>query len=193
MARLDTPLLSFHARGQIAKTLVAYVWKGLDCVREYVVPHDPKSPLQLIARHNFRRSIHAWRIYLQDLDVVDAWHRLAAQDPRPLTGYTAAYSELIYAFQLINEPSFVAALTPVAGGNAQFKMLNMEDGSQGAEPGHFHIYRGSEVDAMSLFDSQPIDPAGDVNVTGLVFPGSTVYLQLVKQQIRSGIHRMTVA
>ncbi len=193
MARLQTPLLSFHARGQLAKTIVAYVWKGVDCVREYVIPRDPKSPLQLIARHNFRRSIKAWQLYLQDPDVVSAWQRLAGQDPRPLNSYTAAYSELIYAFKVINNPSFVTALTPVAGGSAEFKMLNMEDGTQGDEPGDFHIYVGRDVDNMALYDSQPIDSAGNVNVAGLLWPGSLVYMQLVKQQIRSGIHRMTVA
>jgi len=38
MAKVRGPLFSLGASGQLAKTLVYLSWKGLDTVREYVIP-----------------------------------------------------------------------------------------------------------------------------------------------------------
>ena len=191
MATLQTPFLSFHASGQIAKTVVAYAWKGIDCLREYVVGHDPNTPLQQAARHNFSRSILAWQLYLQPANTVDAWQRAAGKDPRPVVSYTEAYSQLIPAFQTLDAPSFATDCVAEPAGNAYFQMQNMDDGSDGDEPGDFHVYAGPDTDSIVLIDSLPIDPHGKVNVSGLPFPNYTVFLQLVKTQMRSGIHRIT--
>ncbi|MBA7535642.1 hypothetical protein ES705_27900 [subsurface metagenome] len=50
MAKLKAPLLSFGASGQIAKTLVYLPWKGLNCVRSYVIPANPKTTGQVTQR-----------------------------------------------------------------------------------------------------------------------------------------------
>ena len=50
MAKLKAPLLSFGASGAIAKSLVYFPWKGLNVVREYVIPSNPKSTLQVTQR-----------------------------------------------------------------------------------------------------------------------------------------------
>lgn len=46
MAKLNAPLFSFRASGAIAKALVYFGWKGLNVVRSYVVPTNPKSQAQ---------------------------------------------------------------------------------------------------------------------------------------------------
>lgn len=46
MAKLKGPLFSFGASGQIAKTLVYFPWKGLNVVRQHVVPTNPQTTLQ---------------------------------------------------------------------------------------------------------------------------------------------------
>jgi len=46
MAKLKAPLLSLGASGAIGKSLVFFPWKGLDVVREYVIPANPKTDLQ---------------------------------------------------------------------------------------------------------------------------------------------------
>lgn len=46
MAKLKGPLFSLGASGAIGKTLVFFGWKGLDVVREYVVPSNPKTDAQ---------------------------------------------------------------------------------------------------------------------------------------------------
>ena len=50
MAKLKAPLLSLGASGAIGKALVFFNWKGLDVAREYVIPANPKSTLQLAQR-----------------------------------------------------------------------------------------------------------------------------------------------
>lgn len=50
MAKLKAPLLSLGASQQIGKSLVFYPWKGLDVVREYVIPSNPKTSGQTTQR-----------------------------------------------------------------------------------------------------------------------------------------------
>lgn len=46
MAKLNAPLFSFNASGKIANALVYFGWKGLDVVRSYVIPANPKTTAQ---------------------------------------------------------------------------------------------------------------------------------------------------
>ncbi|GAI72085.1 unnamed protein product [marine sediment metagenome] len=50
MAKLKGPLFSLGASQQLGKTLVYFAWKGLNVVREYVVPANPKTALQQTQR-----------------------------------------------------------------------------------------------------------------------------------------------
>lgn len=43
MAKLKAPLMSLGASGALGKALVFFGWKGLDVVREYVVPSNPQT------------------------------------------------------------------------------------------------------------------------------------------------------
>lgn len=62
MAKLKAPLLSLGASQQLGKALVFFPWKGLDVVREYVIPSNPKTALQTTQRGyltNIVTRIHA--------------------------------------------------------------------------------------------------------------------------------------
>ena len=50
MAKLKAPLLSLGAAGAIGKSMVFFNWKGIDAVREYVIPANPKSTPQQTQR-----------------------------------------------------------------------------------------------------------------------------------------------
>lgn len=50
MAKLKAPLLSLGASGAIGKSLVFFGWKGIDCVREYAIPANPKTDAQVTHR-----------------------------------------------------------------------------------------------------------------------------------------------
>lgn len=50
MAKLKAPLMSLGASGQLGKALVYFGWKGVDVVREYVVPSNPRTAPQTTQR-----------------------------------------------------------------------------------------------------------------------------------------------
>lgn len=50
MAKLKAPLMSLGATGQLGKALVFFNWKGLDVVREYVIPSNPRTSGQTTQR-----------------------------------------------------------------------------------------------------------------------------------------------
>lgn len=50
MAKLKAPLFSLGAAGAIGEALVYFGWKGLNVVREYVVPSNPKTSGQTTQR-----------------------------------------------------------------------------------------------------------------------------------------------
>lgn len=82
MAKLKAPLLSLGASGAISKTLVFFGWKGLNVVREYVVPSNPQTSLQTVQRG-----------YVTD--AVAEIHATQAQAANPLTSEDqVAYSTL---------------------------------------------------------------------------------------------------
>jgi len=82
MAKLKGPLFSFGAAGAIGKTLVYFGWKGLDVVREYVIPANPQTTPQTTQRG-----------YLTD--AVAATHTAQAHETKPLSeGDSTAYALL---------------------------------------------------------------------------------------------------
>jgi hypothetical protein len=46
MAKVDGPLMSISARGQIAKSIVFFPWKGRNVVRQWLKPTQPNSTKQ---------------------------------------------------------------------------------------------------------------------------------------------------
>jgi len=75
VAKLKSPLLSLGASGAIGKTLVFFGWKGLDVVREYVIPANPKTAAQNTQRGYVTAAVAA--IHAAE---TDATHPLVAID-----------------------------------------------------------------------------------------------------------------
>ncbi|MBA7569781.1 hypothetical protein ES708_11522 [subsurface metagenome] len=57
MAKLKAPLLSLGAAGQLGKTLVFFAWKGLNVVREYVVPSYSRTTPQATQRDYLKAAV----------------------------------------------------------------------------------------------------------------------------------------
>lgn len=57
MAKLKSPLLSLGASGQLGKSIVFTPWKGLDNVREYVIPANPRTSGQNTQRGYFTAAV----------------------------------------------------------------------------------------------------------------------------------------
>ena len=43
MAKVYMPLLSAQASGKLAKSMVHFYWKGLNVVRQWVIPTNPRD------------------------------------------------------------------------------------------------------------------------------------------------------
>ena len=89
MAKLKAPLMSFGASGKLAGSLVFFPWKGVDAVREYVVPANPKSTLQLAQRAHLTWAVLTWHAFTYtDADRV-AWNRYAGTLANIMSGFNA--------------------------------------------------------------------------------------------------------
>jgi len=62
VAKLKGPLFSLGASQQLGKALVFFGWKGLDVVREYVIPSNPKTSGQTTQRGYLTEAIRLLRI-----------------------------------------------------------------------------------------------------------------------------------
>ena len=61
MVRVTGPFLSLDARGTLADTLTGSFWRGINYIRERVVPHNPKSTEQTAVRGVLTDGVSKWR------------------------------------------------------------------------------------------------------------------------------------
>lgn len=93
MAKVNAPLFSFNASGKLASSLVFFGWKGLDVVRSYVVPSNPKTAGQTTQRGYFTAAVAAIHAALalaaNPLDAADkvAYALLASTRAKPRTWF----------------------------------------------------------------------------------------------------------
>jgi len=192
MTKVRTPLMSFDARGKVAKALVFSSHKGQPLAREYVRPNDPETAPQVTQRSYFQTALNAWRNYLTDSDVRAAWNIAAARDQRPLSGYNLAMASMLRIVPAGDPASYDHQ--PRAGGGQVviFHVLNIFDGGDAAEAGNFDLYTGPDPDHLLLDSSLPIFH-GDLVSTDQGDPGDVVFAQIRKDgQPRSGIQRFVL-
>lgn len=96
MAKLKAPLLSLGASGKLGDALVFFNWKGIDVVREYVVPTNPDTPLQRVQRGYLRDAVttihraQARVTYAIDRDDTIAYAAKAAALGKTMTWFNMA-------------------------------------------------------------------------------------------------------
>jgi len=132
MAKVNAPLLSFEARGQIAKAAVYFPWKGINAVRQYVVPANPKSANQVTQRGYMTDAVAEWHGMTPTALDVTAWNRYAGVLAKIMSGFNAMCKAFITEILLgnvwerinhgstsdVTTTSFVAIVHKGAGGNA---------------------------------------------------------------------------
>lgn len=79
MAKTSGPLLSFGARGQIGKTMVASKWRGVPYMRQHVIPSNPNTVAQQGVRKLFAFLREAWKT--APAEVLDVWNAFAQGRP----------------------------------------------------------------------------------------------------------------
>jgi len=95
MAKLKAPLLSLGASGAIGKTLVYFPWKGINAVREYVIPTNPQTDLQIAQRAFIKEVVSLLHTQMTDAtdpfeaDDKSAYLWLASLSKTPITWFNA--------------------------------------------------------------------------------------------------------
>lgn len=122
MAKVTAPFFGFHARNQINKALVYFVWKGINAVRTWVVPANPKTVGQVAQRGNFAALVAYWHSGHFTARDIGSWNRAAtAVKFKPQSGFNrfvGFYRELyflgwslLYLFNAIDASTAANAFT----------------------------------------------------------------------------------
>ena len=61
MAKVIGPIFSLDARGSLGKALTYSIRKGVNYVRQFTTPKDPKQDAQLQNRGAFQDGVSKWR------------------------------------------------------------------------------------------------------------------------------------
>lgn len=81
MAKVSGPLLSFSASGQIANAQVYANWRGIQYVRQKVIPANPNTSAQQLTRNTFSWLSNIWKFGITEFQL--PW--TAASQGQPLT------------------------------------------------------------------------------------------------------------
>lgn len=106
MAKLKAPLMSLGASQQLGKALVFFAWKGINVVREYVIPSNPKTTLQNTQRGYLTTlvaAIHAAQaraVSPLNSDDVMAYSALASAKGKIMTWFNMAVKMGVDALRL---------------------------------------------------------------------------------------------
>ena len=101
MAVLKAPLFSFGASGKLADSLVFMTWKGLNTVRQYIIPSNPQTSGQTTQRGYLAQaveSIHgaqAWAAHLLDETDIMAYALLGSTYATPRTWFNQAVKIIV--------------------------------------------------------------------------------------------------
>lgn len=191
MAKLRTPLMGFSARGQIAKSVVAYKWKSLNCLRAYVIPSDPKTPAQLAQRATHRTAHEAWRDWYADSNTRAAWDLFKRTYRRKGAGYNAYMSNAIREINRTPDPFFVTNITRLNPLLATAYMSRLTDqGTQPPKP-FYDIYAGLNPLDMSHWSTVQMNDFTRLNISLIPAFGTWVFLQVKSGDLWvSGIHKV---
>lgn len=95
MAKVKAPLLSLGATGQLGKTLVMSTWKGIKTAREYVVPANPRTSLQLIQRALMTVAVALGKLITLTTTQKTAWNLFASVSGKAQSGFNCTIRETL--------------------------------------------------------------------------------------------------
>lgn len=191
MAVTKGPFLSMSARGQVGKTLVAFVWKGLNVMRSHVVPANPNTTLQSDHRARWTACVYVWRNTFTNAVERTAWNLAALTSSLAESGFNSAMRAMVNRVKTDPDASFTLSAANAADYKANFTMKNIDDGAQGDEAGDFEVWSGSSPGSLLKIGTGTI-AAGVILTPALSAAIAVRYVQLIKDaQPRSGIEKIT--
>lgn len=87
MAKVTAPLFSLKASGQFAKSLVYMQWKGIQDVRQYVIPANPNTAAQQAQRSHLTSAVNLWHTGNFTPADVTAWNLYALAQKVAASGF----------------------------------------------------------------------------------------------------------
>ena len=97
MAKVTMPLGSAIARGQLAKIMVFFPWKGINAVRGYVVPANPNTAAQQAQRAILHAGVDMWHATLLDAEDKTAWNMFATIFANIMSGFNTFIKKYVDA------------------------------------------------------------------------------------------------
>jgi len=199
MAVVHDLLFRNECSGQLAHTIVAYMMRGQQCVRQYVVPHDPRTPLQLAQRSRMAQATADYHQIISPASWIppqpntftqirDSWAQLRTLLRRQCTGFNLAVQALMFMKTLQPHSLFVTSGFRTAPGTARFYCAFPGGGPVVPEPGTFHgsfaqSLDGPWVSASTTAYTWPWGPTLEF-ATGLFPPTFAI---ITKDTYRSGV------
>jgi len=95
MAKLRAPLFSLGASQKLGDALVYFPWKGINAVREYVIPTNPRSAGQQTQRGHMEDGVDEWHGAAYTAPDATAWDRLAGVAESAMSGFNRFIREFI--------------------------------------------------------------------------------------------------
>lgn len=129
MAKVTAPLFSFGASGQLAKAIVYFPWKGIDAVRQYVIPANPNTALQDAQRLNLKEAVVAWHTIGITATDQGAWNRFAATLASAMSGFNAFVKRHIFIDRVPLPVNMGFAGNLLTDGAGKFKATVTEAGA----------------------------------------------------------------
>ena len=148
MAKLNAPLMSFAASGKIAKSLVYATWKGIDTVRQYVVPSNPKTPAQQAQRSLLTMAVNLWRASWLSQEIRESWNKLASTRGLAMSGFNLFTGQVTKLAAEDPDASIASGVKAVASNSLEVSFKNIDDGSAGDESGDFELLYGNSPDDL---------------------------------------------
>ena len=102
MAKVQGPGISLAASGKLAYTIVYANWKGIAYIRQWVVPHNPRTADQVANRDKFASYVDNWQTNC------DATCHTAWDDRIKVLGYKMS------GFNFFIQQCFMQNITPPA-------------------------------------------------------------------------------
>jgi len=195
MAKVNGALFSLGARGKFAKTMVYMAWKGIDDVRQYVIPANPKTSAQTTQRGYMSDAVDSYKalpLNALDKQALSIW---ASTESRPMSGFNKFvkdWVDLKVASKTPN-PAYDFQVTSNAGGSVA---IQVELGSAQA----CRVRYGTGLAYMTNTQNLTLK-SGETKIYEGTISGQTsganLYIQVEVQSgdnvIVSGIYKVVVA
>jgi len=117
MAKVYMPLLSAQASGKLAKSMVHFYWKGLNVVRQWVIPTNPRDVNQQLVRQKlaaFGKNLKAMTTPCSALPQGSAIYQ-ATVSATPANNIWNAYFVKMALEDLKSEANFTTLSAAIAG------------------------------------------------------------------------------